>query len=75
MKRILNKYFFFFLCNLQAPQAGTKEKMARMWYHNFGQVSVTAKIDRKGYTPGESDNIMRVWRTGKVNRKGKKKSP
>lgn len=27
--------------------------MARAWYRNFGQVSVTAKIDRKGYTPGE----------------------
>lgn len=38
----------------QAPQAGTKDKMARAWYRNFGQVSVTAKIDRKGYTPGES---------------------
>lgn len=38
----------------QAPQAGTKDKMARAWYRNFGQVSVTAKIDRKGYTPGQS---------------------
>lgn len=38
----------------QAPQAGTKDKMARAWYRNFGQVSVTAKIDRKGYTPGDS---------------------
>ncbi|XP_010895827.2 arrestin domain-containing protein 2 isoform X1 [Esox lucius] len=38
---------------LLAPQAGTKEKMARVWYRNIGQVSVTAKIDRKGYTPGE----------------------
>lgn len=38
---------------LLAPQAGTKEKNARVWYRNFGQVSVTAKIDRKGYTPGE----------------------
>lgn len=28
--------------------------MARAWYRNFGQVSVTAKIDRKGYTPGGS---------------------
>lgn len=37
----------------QAPQAGTKDKMARAWYRNFGQVSITAKIDRKGYTPGE----------------------
>ncbi|XP_047665946.1 arrestin domain-containing protein 2 isoform X2 [Tachysurus fulvidraco] len=39
--------------SLLAPQAGTKEKIARVWYHNFGQVSVTAKINRKGYTPGE----------------------
>ncbi|TRY60166.1 hypothetical protein DNTS_003737, partial [Danionella cerebrum] len=38
---------------LLAPQAGTKEKMARIWYRNCGQVSITAKIDRKGYTPGE----------------------
>ncbi|KAM6962647.1 arrestin domain-containing protein 2 [Aplochiton taeniatus] len=38
---------------LLAPQAGTKDKMARVWYRNFGEVSVTAKIDRKGYTPGE----------------------
>lgn len=30
--------------------------MARAWYRNFGQVSVTAKIDRKGYTPGKSLN-------------------
>ncbi|XP_075720139.1 arrestin domain-containing protein 2 isoform X2 [Rhinoderma darwinii] len=39
--------------DLLAPQAGTKEKMAHAWYCNLGQVSVTAKIDRKGYTPGE----------------------
>ncbi|CAB1314152.1 unnamed protein product [Coregonus sp. 'balchen'] len=38
---------------LLAPQAGTKDKMARVWYRNLGQVSITAKIDRKGYTPGE----------------------
>ncbi|XP_053710001.1 arrestin domain-containing protein 2 isoform X1 [Synchiropus splendidus] len=38
---------------LLAPQAGTKDKTARTWYRNFGQVSVTAKIDRKGYTPGD----------------------
>ncbi|KPP71468.1 arrestin domain-containing protein 2-like [Scleropages formosus] len=38
---------------LLASQAGTKDKMARVWYRNSGQVSVTAKIDRKGYTPGE----------------------
>ncbi|XP_066460669.1 arrestin domain-containing protein 2 [Eleutherodactylus coqui] len=39
--------------DLLAPQAGTKEKMAHAWYCNLGQISVTAKIDRKGYTPGE----------------------
>uniref|UniRef100_A0A8C4K276 Arrestin domain containing 2 n=1 Tax=Dromaius novaehollandiae TaxID=8790 RepID=A0A8C4K276_DRONO len=38
---------------LLAPQAGAKEKLVRAWYCNRGQVSVTAKIDRKGYTPGE----------------------
>uniref|UniRef100_A0A8D0H078 Arrestin domain containing 2 n=1 Tax=Sphenodon punctatus TaxID=8508 RepID=A0A8D0H078_SPHPU len=38
---------------LLAPQAGAKEKQARAWYCNSGQVSVSAKIDRKGYTPGE----------------------
>ncbi|XP_063770793.1 arrestin domain-containing protein 2-like isoform X1 [Pseudophryne corroboree] len=41
--------------DLLSPQAGTKEKVAHAWYCNLGQVSVTAKIDRKGYTPGESD--------------------
>uniref|UniRef100_UPI00398E95AD arrestin domain-containing protein 2 isoform X2 n=1 Tax=Pristiophorus japonicus TaxID=55135 RepID=UPI00398E95AD len=39
--------------SLLAPQAGTKEKLARVWYCNLGHVSLTAKIDRKGYTPGE----------------------
>lgn len=29
--------------------------MARMWYRNLGQVSLTAKIDRKGYTPGTQE--------------------
>ncbi|XP_041085110.1 arrestin domain-containing protein 2-like isoform X4 [Polyodon spathula] len=38
---------------LLASQAGTKDKMVRIWYRNLGQVSLTAKIDRKGYTPGE----------------------
>ncbi|XP_066492343.1 arrestin domain-containing protein 2 isoform X2 [Tiliqua scincoides] len=38
---------------LLAPQAGAKEKLARAWYCNRGLVSVSAKIDRKGYTPGE----------------------
>ncbi|ELW67162.1 Arrestin domain-containing protein 2 [Tupaia chinensis] len=38
---------------LLAPQAGAQEKMARSWYCNRGLVSLSAKIDRKGYTPGE----------------------
>ncbi|XP_029074789.1 arrestin domain-containing protein 2 isoform X3 [Monodon monoceros] len=38
---------------LLAPQAGAREKIARSWYSNRGLVSLSAKIDRKGYTPGE----------------------
>nr|XP_033811678.1 arrestin domain-containing protein 2 isoform X2 [Geotrypetes seraphini] len=38
---------------LLAPQAGAKEKIARAWYCNLGQVSLSVKIDRKGYIPGE----------------------
>ncbi|XP_077187636.1 arrestin domain-containing protein 2 [Paroedura picta] len=38
---------------LLAPQAGAKEKLVCTWYRSRGQVSVSAKIDRKGYTPGE----------------------
>ncbi|CAH2293118.1 arrestin domain-containing 2 isoform X1 [Pelobates cultripes] len=39
--------------DLLSPQAGSKEKVAHAWYCNLGPVSITAKIDRKGYTPGE----------------------
>lgn len=38
---------------LLAPQAGAQEKVARTWYCNRGLVSLSAKINRKGYTPGE----------------------
>ncbi|XP_078527067.1 arrestin domain-containing protein 2-like [Lissotriton helveticus] len=38
---------------LLAPQAVTKEKSAHAWHCHLGQVSVNAKTDRKGYTPGE----------------------
>ncbi|XP_008574935.1 PREDICTED: arrestin domain-containing protein 2 [Galeopterus variegatus] len=38
---------------LLAPQAGAREKVARSWYCNRGLVALSAKIDRKGYTPGE----------------------
>ncbi|XP_076978268.1 arrestin domain-containing protein 2 [Tamandua tetradactyla] len=38
---------------LLAPQAGTREKVARAWYCDRGLISLSARIDRKGYTPGE----------------------
>ncbi|XP_055474671.1 arrestin domain-containing protein 2 isoform X2 [Psammomys obesus] len=38
---------------LLEPQAGAQEKVARSWYCTRGLVSLSAKIDRKGYTPGE----------------------
>ncbi|XP_063131444.1 arrestin domain-containing protein 2 isoform X1 [Rattus norvegicus] len=38
---------------LLEPQAGAREKVARSWYCTRGLVSLSAKIDRKGYTPGE----------------------
>ncbi|KAM4888150.1 arrestin domain-containing protein 2 [Thomomys bottae] len=38
---------------LLAPQAGVREKMARPWYGGCGLVSLSAKIERKGFTPGE----------------------
>ncbi|XP_007533241.1 LOW QUALITY PROTEIN: arrestin domain-containing protein 2 [Erinaceus europaeus] len=38
---------------LLAPQAGAREKMARSWYSARGLVGLSAKIDRRGYTPGE----------------------
>ncbi|MEQ2173768.1 hypothetical protein GOODEAATRI_000824 [Goodea atripinnis] len=53
ISKCLKCALIYVFLNLQAPQAGTKDKLARTWYRNFGQVSVTAKIDRKGYTPGE----------------------
>lgn len=37
--------------------------MARAWYRNFGQVSVTAKIDRKGYTPGRTPALKAPGKT------------
>ncbi|CAH2293120.1 arrestin domain-containing 2 isoform X1 [Pelobates cultripes] len=41
--------------DLLSPQAGSKEKVAHAWYCNLGPVSITAKIDRKGYTPGKRE--------------------
>ncbi|XP_013362724.1 PREDICTED: arrestin domain-containing protein 2 [Chinchilla lanigera] len=43
---------------LLAPQAGAREKVARSWYCSRGLVSLSTKIDRKGYTPGEAIPIF-----------------
>uniref|UniRef100_A0A0E9RPI8 Arrestin C-terminal-like domain-containing protein n=2 Tax=Elopomorpha TaxID=32521 RepID=A0A0E9RPI8_ANGAN len=43
---------------LLAPQAGTKEKTLCCWFCTSGPISLSAKIERKGYTPGESIQIF-----------------
>ncbi|XP_034402600.1 arrestin domain-containing protein 3b isoform X2 [Cyclopterus lumpus] len=43
---------------LQAPQAGSKEKTLCCWFCASGPISLSAKIERKGYTPGESIQIF-----------------
>lgn len=43
-----------FVCK-QAPQAGTKEKTLCCWFCASGPISLSAKIERKGYTPGEPE--------------------
>ncbi|XP_017549256.1 arrestin domain-containing protein 3b isoform X1 [Pygocentrus nattereri] len=43
---------------LLSPQAGTKEKTLCCWFCTSGPVSLSAKIERKGYTPGESIQIF-----------------
>ncbi|KAM6111527.1 arrestin domain-containing protein 3-like [Phoenicopterus ruber ruber] len=40
--------------SLLSPQAGTKEKTLCCWLCTSGPISLSAKIERKGYTPGES---------------------
>lgn len=42
-----------FVCE-QAPQAGTKEKTLCCWFCASGPISLSAKIERKGYTPGKT---------------------
>lgn len=39
---------------LLSPQAGTKDKTLCCWFCTSGPISLSAKIERKGYTPGES---------------------
>uniref|UniRef100_A0A9J7XTH5 Arrestin domain-containing protein 3 n=1 Tax=Cyprinus carpio carpio TaxID=630221 RepID=A0A9J7XTH5_CYPCA len=43
---------------LLSPQAGTKEKTLCCWFCTSGPISLSAKIERKGYTPGESIQIF-----------------
>ncbi|KAM6902298.1 arrestin domain-containing protein 3b [Xenentodon cancila] len=43
---------------LLAPQAGTKEKTLCCWFCASGPISLSAKIERKGFTPGESIQIF-----------------
>lgn len=45
---------------LQAPQAGTKEKTLCCWFCASGPISLSAKIERKGYTPGEPPHLILV---------------
>ena len=46
-----------FVCQ-QAPQAGTKEKTLCCWFCASGPISLSAKIERKGYTPGEPHLLL-----------------
>ncbi|KAI4792126.1 hypothetical protein KUCAC02_033592 [Chaenocephalus aceratus] len=43
---------------LLSPQAGSKEKTLCCWFCASGPISLSAKIERKGYTPGESIQIF-----------------
>ncbi|XP_043926022.1 arrestin domain-containing protein 3-like isoform X2 [Protopterus annectens] len=43
---------------LLSPQAGTKDKTLCCWFCTSGPISLSAKIERKGYTPGESVQIF-----------------
>ncbi|MBN3320360.1 ARRD3 protein, partial [Atractosteus spatula] len=44
--------------SLLSPQAGTKDKTLCCWFCTSGPISLSAKIERKGYTPGESIQIF-----------------
>lgn len=43
---------------LQSPQAGTKDKTLCCWFCTSGPISLSAKIERKGYTPGENKSMI-----------------
>ncbi|XP_034074273.1 arrestin domain-containing protein 3-like, partial [Gymnodraco acuticeps] len=43
---------------LLSPQAGSKEKTLCCWFCASGPISLSAKIERKGYTPGEKTHHL-----------------
>lgn len=43
---------------LQSPQAGTKDKTLCCWFCTSGPISLSAKIERKGYTPGKTELMI-----------------
>ncbi|KAA0716604.1 Arrestin domain-containing protein 3 TBP-2-like inducible membrane protein [Triplophysa tibetana] len=43
---------------LLSPQAGSKEKTLCCWFCTSGPILLSAKIERMGYTPGESIQIF-----------------
>lgn len=53
MIMIIYQQFKQMLVSAQAPQAATKEKTLCCWFCASGPISLSAKIERKGYTPGE----------------------
>nr|XP_056704680.1 arrestin domain-containing protein 3-like [Euleptes europaea] len=44
--------------SLLTPQAGTKEKTVGYWFFASGPISLRAKIERQGFTPGEPIQIF-----------------
>lgn len=46
---------------LLAPQAGTKEKTLCCWFCASGPISLSAKIERKGYTPVEWADLVSLF--------------
>ncbi|KAG7258907.1 hypothetical protein CRUP_034668 [Coryphaenoides rupestris] len=45
---------------LLSPQAGTKDKTLCCWFCTSGPISLSAKIERKGYTPGKMKEVKQL---------------
>ena len=59
--KLNRRYFILDLISFsffQSPQAGTKDKTLCCWFCTSGPISLSAKIERKGYTPGETTLII-----------------